>query len=179
MARDENWVRDQVLAANKKIERDHRQQALYDANFKKTSQRALDRIGAFFAKEFGTQSINELAAMPSSRTDAAFAKFSSSFETEIYELREKEGRKRTILVAFGVVLMVGGVVAFLSKSPLVLLGVLAIIVGFGLLIGAFSAYPLKPNPVSGNQDLFLAVRCQQIADALRKRVNDKRADLGL
>jgi hypothetical protein len=28
-------------------------------------------------------------------------------------------------------------------------------------------------------DLFLALRCQQIAEALRKRVNDKRADLGL
>lgn len=179
MSSNENWVRDQVVSAHQKIERDKRQKARYDANFKKVSQRALDRIGAFFDREFGTQSIDELAAMPKSRTDAAFSKFSASFENEINELREKEGGKRTLLIVIALVLGIGGLVAFLAKWTFSPLGILGVIMGFGLLIGAFNAYPAKPNALTGNQDLFLALRCQQIAEALRKRVNDKRADLGL
>ena len=95
MSSNENWVRDQVVAAHEKIESDKRQQARTSANFKKTSQRALDRIGSFFSKEFGTQSIDELAAMPKARTDGAFTKFSASFENEIDELREKDGKRPT------------------------------------------------------------------------------------
>ena len=179
MPPNENWIRDQVVSAHEKIERDKRQKARYDANFKNVSQRALDRIGAFIDREFGTQNIEELAALPKSRTDAAFSKFSASFDNEINELREKEGGKRTLLIVIALVLGIGGLVAFLAKWTFSPLGILGVILGFGLLIGAFNAYPAKPNALSGNQDLFLALRCQQIAEALRKRVNDKRADLGL
>jgi len=51
--------------------------------------------------------------------------------------------------------------------------------GFMLIVKAFATFPRTPTALYGNQDLFLALRCQQIAEALRKRVNDKRADLGL
>lgn len=176
---DENWVRDQVVAAHEKIERDKRRKARYDANFKKASQRALDRIGAFFAKEFGTQSIDELAALPKSRTDAAFSKFSASFENEINELREKDGGKRVVRVLIGIVALVAGLGMFAAKGLFLLLGGLTVIVGLSFVFAALVAFPKNPSAEHDNQDLFLALRCQQIAEALRKRVNDKRADLGL
>lgn len=179
MSSNENWVRDQVVAAHEKIERDKRQQARNSANFKKTSQRALDRIGAFFNKEFGTQSIDDLAAMPKSRTDGAFTKFSASFENEINELREKEGSKRALLIVAGLVAIVVGVGTLAAGGMFVFIGGLVVLMGLSMAIGAFGAFPRTPNAGNGNQDLFLALRCQQIAEALRKRVNDKRSDLGL
>lgn len=178
MSSNDNWVRDQVLAAHREIEQNRQRSAQYDANFKMASQRALVRIGAFFEKEFGTQSIDELVAMPQTRTDAAFMKFSASFDDEINELRGKLGGKRSLLIVLALVFGIGGLIAFISKTTFGPLGILGVILGFGLFIGAFKAYPLKPNALNGNQDLFLAMRCQQIADALRKRVNEKRADLG-
>jgi hypothetical protein len=179
LSSNENWVRDQVVAAHEKIERDKRRRARYDANFKKASQRALDRIGAFFTKELGTQSIDELAALPKSRTDAAFSRFSASFENEINELREKEGIKRALTIVIGLVAIVAGVLTLAAKGMFLVIGGLVVLVGLSMVIGAFGAFPRTPNALSANQDLFLALRCQQIAEALRKRVNDKRADLGL
>jgi len=177
---DENWVRDQVVAAHEKIERDKRRKARYDANFKKASQRALDRIGAFFTKEFGTQSIDELVALPKSRTDAAFSKFSASFDNEISDLREKDNGKRLLMIVIGLVGIVVGLATLAAKGVLfLLLGVLIVVVGLSFLIAAFAAFPRTPTAEHDNQDLFLALRCQQIAETLRKRVNDKRADLGL
>lgn len=105
--------------------------------------------------------------------------FRSYFYNDFNELRWKAGGKCTLLIVIALVLGIGGSVAFLVKWTFGPLGILGVILGFGLLIGAFNAYPAKPNALTGNQDLFFALRCQQIAEALRKRVNDKRADLGL
>ena len=179
MSSNENWVRDQVVAAHEKIERDRRRKARYDANFSTASQRALDRIGAFFNRELGTQSLSELAAMPKLRTDAAFYKFSASFQSEINNLRKQESNKRAMLVIAGLVSLVVGVLTLAAGGIFLLVGGVVLLVGLSMATGAFSATPQTPNAGNGNQELFLALRCQQVAEALRKSVNDKRADLGL
>ncbi len=79
-----------MLAAHKEIEQKRRRSAQYDENFKKASLRALDRISAFFNREFGTQNIEEIASLPAARTEAAFSRFSTSFESEIDRIRNSE-----------------------------------------------------------------------------------------
>lgn len=179
MASSENWLRDQVVAAHEKIENDKRRKAQYDANFKKASQRALDRIGAFFNKEFGTQSIEELAQLPRSKTDAAFTRFSASFEDEIGELRGKVAGHRTLMIIIGIAAVIGGIVIMAAGGVFLFVGGFVAFVGVLAPFASFQSFPRTPNAGNGNQDLFLALRCQQIAEALRKRVNEKRSDLGL
>lgn len=179
MSSSGNGISNLITAAQQLVERFGRRHERYDANFRKASQRGLERIGSFLDTEFGTQAINEISAFPKWFTDSAFEYYCASFDTEISALRARDGIKRRIAIGVGLVAIVVGVGTLAAGGLFLVVGGVALFVGFSMVVGAFRAFPQTPSATTGNQDLFLALRCQHVAEELLDRVNQQRANLGL
>ncbi len=198
MSSNENWVRDQVVAAHRQIERERleaeqriernkeRAAALaaavregerrYAAAFDKFEKQAFDRVGALLTREFGTQNIDQLAALPRVTTDAALAQFRHSFNNDIKGIRGKQSKKRVAMMVFGGTVALAGI-TLLNVN--IIAGVAAILIGTVLAITADVAFPDNPTPDSGDSTLYLLLRCDRAVKEMLYMIDEKRASLGL
>lgn len=181
MPNNDNWVKDQVIAAYNDIERDrHRQRererqreidiaiaAEKAALHAKTmSRKASDRIGFLVLQEFGTLDIDAIAKLERKGTDAKFNTIRTRILNEI--ATEKESNKKinnSIIIAGTIILIFGAALYVVNTTAAGAAGIIGAIV-------LFFAW------IREDAGLSLLLRCKQIIETTIYDVDVKRGDAG-